>query len=104
VTNLNEATLKECADWVAEQVSEDLGGFVSSELVDLVIELDLAIRAEADDSRIDNKTMTAALMPRLEEAGAPVKAGAVTPHLVEEILYWLDEALSMAGHVRDVRR
>lgn len=102
--NLDEATLKECADWVAEQVSEDLGGFVSSELVDLVIELDLAIRTELNDPRLDHKAMTAALMPRLEEAGAPVKAGGVTPHLVEEILYWLDEALAMAGHVRDTRK
>ncbi len=72
--NLDEATLKECADWVAEQVSEDLGGFVSSELVDLVA------------------------------AGAPVKVGGVTEYLVGEILYWLDEALAMAGHVREIRR
>ena len=102
--NLDEATLKECADWVAEQVSEDLGGFVSSELVDLVIELDLVIRAEANDPGMDNKAMAAALMPRLEEAGAPVKTGGVTEYLVGEILYWLDEALAMAGHVRDIRR
>ena len=102
--NLDEATLKECADWVAEQVSEDLGGFVSSELVDLVIELDLAIRSDLGDPQMDHKAMTTALMPRLEEAGAPVKTGGVTPYLVEEILYWLDEALAMAGHVRQVRR
>lgn len=102
--NLDEATLKECADWVAEQVSEELGGFVSSELVDLVIELDLAVRSELNDPRLDHRTMSEALLPRLEEAGAPVKAGAVTRELVEEILHWLDEALAMAGHIREVRR
>jgi hypothetical protein len=102
--NLDEATLKECADWVAEQVSEELGGFISSELVDLVIELDLAVRSETGDARMDNNAMSHALMPRLEEAGAPVKPGAVTQPLVEEILHWLDEALAMAGHSREIRR
>ena len=102
--NVDEATLKECADWVAEQVSEELGGFVSSELVDLVIELDMAVRAELDDQRMDHRTMSDLLIPRLEEAGAPVKSGGVTRELVEEVLHWLDEALSMAGYSRDVRR
>jgi hypothetical protein len=86
---------------VAEQVSEELGGFVSSELVDLIIELDIAVRKELGDGRIDHRTMTGHLMPRLEAAGAPVKTGGVTPFLVEEILHWLDEALAMAGHTRE---
>ncbi|MSP22005.1 MAG: hypothetical protein EXR66_03130 [Dehalococcoidia bacterium] len=100
----DEKTLKECADWVAEQVSEELGGFVSSELVDLVIELDMGVRAELNDARIDHRTMSEHLIPRLEAAGAPVKTGGVTRELVEEILHWLDEALAMAGYSRDVRR
>jgi hypothetical protein len=100
----DEKTLKELADWVAEQVSEELGGFVSSELVDLVIELDAAVRTELNDQRIDHRTMSEHLIPRLEAAGAPVKTGGVTRELVEEILHWLDEALGMAGYSRDVRR
>ena len=69
-----------------------------------VIELDMAVRAELNDQRIDHRTMSEQLIPRLEAAGAPVKAGGVTRELVEEILHWLDEALAMAGYSRDVRR
>jgi hypothetical protein len=43
-------------------------------------------------------------MTRLEEEGMPVKPGAVTRELVEEILHWEDEFLGLAGHPRSVRR
>jgi hypothetical protein len=43
------------------------------------------------------------LVPLLEEDGIPMKEGAVTPHLLGEILHWEDEFLAMAGHPRNVR-
>lgn len=101
--DLDEKTLHECADWVAEELSEELGGFISSELVDLIMELESAVRVELDDPELDHRSMSHQLMPRLVEAGAPVKTGGVTRELVEEILHWEDEARAMAGHTRKIR-
>ncbi len=101
---LDESLAQEGADWIAEQVSEDLGGFIPSELVDRIMELEVEVRTKHDDPEIDHKTMTGYLIPLLEEEGVPVKEGAVTPMLVEEILHWEDEFLGMAGRPRVVRR
>jgi hypothetical protein len=95
---------QEGADWIAEMVSEDLGGFVPSELVDLIMEFELKVRTESDDADMDHQSMVTRLVPLLEEDGVPMKDGAVTPHLVGEILHWEDEFLSMAGNPRTVRR
>lgn len=101
---MDESLAQEGADWIAEQVSEDLGGFIPSELVDRIMELEVEVRAKHDDPDIDHKTMTGYLITLLTEEGVPVKEGAVTPMLVEEILHWEDEFLGMAGRPRAVRR
>ena len=100
---IDEKLLQECADWIAEGLSEELGGFIASELVDLIIAQEALIRAERDDPELDHRTMSHELIPRLEAEGAPVKEGAVTRELVEEILHWEDEFLGFAGHPRKVR-
>lgn len=101
---IDEKVLHDCADWIAEQLSEEMGGFIASELVDLIMLKEIEIRDEMGDQQIDHRSMTGYLMPRLEAEGVPVKVGAVTPQLVEEILHWEDEALAMAGFPRNVRR
>ena len=100
---MDESLAQEGADWIAEQVSEDLGGFIPSELVDRIMELEVEVRAKHDDPDIDHKTMTGYLITLLTEEGVPVKEGAVTPMLVEEILHWEDEFRGLAGVVRNVR-
>ena len=101
---LDEKLAAECADWVAEQLSEELGAFIAAELVDLIIAEEIKLRDEHADPEMDHRAMSVHLMPRLENEGVPVKEGGVTRELVEEILYWEDEFLSLAGFPRNVRR
>lgn len=100
---LDKNLAQEGADWIAEMVSDELGGFVPSELVDLIMEFEFKVRGESDDQEMDHQSMVNRLVPLLEEDGVPMKDGAVTPHLIGEILHWEDEFLSMAGHPRQVR-
>jgi hypothetical protein len=101
---LDDKTLQECADWIAEQLSEELGGFIAAELIDFIIAEESRIREEFSDHEMDHRSMTGHLIPRMEAEGIPVKEGAVTPNLVEEILHWEDECRAMAGNPRNVRR
>ena len=101
---LDEKLAGECADWVAEQLSEELGGFIAAELIDFVIAEEIKLRDEHSDPEMDHRTMSAHLIPRLDDEGVPVQQGSITRELVEEILYWEDEFLSLAGFPRNVRR
>ncbi len=101
--SMDEKLAEEGADWIAEMVSDDLGGFVPSELVDMLMLKEREIRAAENDPAIDHHTMAAKLIPLFEAEGVPVKEGAVTPMLLEEILHWEDEFLAMAGQPRTVR-
>ena len=101
--SLDKNIAQEGADWIAEMVSEDLGGFVPSELVDLIMEFEVKVRDESGDPELDHQSMVKRLVPLLEEDGVPMKDGAVTPHLIAEILHWEDEFLSMAGQARKIR-
>ena len=94
---------EEGADWIAEMVSDDLGGFIPAELVDLVMEREVLIREEHGDPLMDHQTMAAKLMPLMEEEGVPTQQGGVTHHLLVEILHWEDEFRSMAGQPRKIR-
>ncbi len=100
---LDKNIAQEGADWIAEMVSEDLGGFVPSELVDLIMEFEVKIRDESGDQELDHQSMVMKLVPLLEEDGVPMKDGAVTPYLIAEILHWEDEFFAMAGRPRIIR-
>lgn len=101
--SMDKRIAEEGADWIAEMVSEDLGGFVPAELVDLVMEFEHRVRQETGDEQMGHHAMTERLVLMLEEDGVPVKEGAVTPTVIEEILHWEDEFLAMAGQPRTVR-
>lgn len=94
---------EEGANWIAEQVSEELGGFVPAELVDLMMELERAVRSELDDPEMDHASMSLHLVERFEAEGVPVKTGALTREILVELLHWEDEFLSLAGYARRVR-
>ncbi len=94
---------EEGADWIAEQVSEELGGFVPAELVDLMMELERVVRADFDDPEMDHHSMSLHLVDRFEAEGVPVKPGALTREVLVELLHWEDEFLSLAGYARRVR-
>ena len=94
---------EEGANWIAEQVSEELGGFVPAELVDLMMELERAVRAEHGDPEMDHAAMSLHLVDRFEAEGIAVKTGALTREVLLELLHWEDEFLSLAGYTRRVR-
>ena len=101
--SMEKRLAEEGADWIAEMVSEDLGGFIPAELIDLIMEFETKIRDESSDPEMDHQTMVTRLVPMLEEDGVPMKEGAVTPYLIGEILHWEDEFRSMAGQPRKIR-
>ena len=100
---LSEELLRECADWIAEQLNELWGGMLASELVDLVLEEEAKLREEHDDPEMDHHTMAERLLPELEKAGVRIDLGVVTQQLAEEILQWEDDFLGLAGQARTIR-
>ena len=101
--NFDRKLAEEGADWIAEMVSEDLGGFIPAELIDLVMELEVKLRDEHADPEMDHQAMAERLLPLIEAEGVPTQTGGVSHHLLVEILHWEDEFLAMAGHPRTVR-
>ncbi|MGE3960695.1 MAG: hypothetical protein AB7F65_03335 [Dehalococcoidia bacterium] len=102
--SLDRKTLEEGADWIAEMVSEELGGFIPSELCDLVIVTEEKIREESGDSAMDHATMAKRVMEVFEaDPEIPTQDGAVSEFIVREILHWEDEFRTMAGSPRTVR-
>ena len=100
---LDERLAAECANWIAEQLNEELGGFVPAELVDMVMEHEAAIRTDEGDAEMGHGEMSRRMIPRLEQEGVPISADGVTRELVEEILRWEDEFLGLADRSRKVR-
>lgn len=101
---LDRKTLEEGADWIAEMVSEDLGGFVPAELCDLVIDAEIKIREETGDDEMDHASMAARIMAVFRaDPEIPDNEHAINEFLLREILHWEDEFRAMAGAPRTVR-
>ncbi|MYB42833.1 MAG: hypothetical protein F4X76_11760 [Chloroflexi bacterium] len=101
---MDEQLATECANWVAEQLSEEFGGFIAAEVVDAVLEFEADIRIAENDPGLDHASMAERLLERLAEEGAPTdQRWGVTPHLLMEILFWEDEFRGLAGRPRRVR-
>ena len=94
---------EEGANWIAEMVSEDLGGFIPAELVDMIMDIERRLRLEQGDAEMDHESMAALLLPILGEAGVPTHFGGVTEAVLVEVLHWEDEFVAMAGQPRTVR-
>ena len=100
---IDKSTLEEGADWIAEMASEDLNGFIPSELCDLIIETELVIREEKSDPMMSHQSMATLLHQKFEsDPEIPTQEGAITEFLIREILYWEDEFRSMAGYPRKI--
>tara|TARA_B110000014_G_scaffold223530_1_gene181252 strand:+ start:92 stop:418 length:327 start_codon:yes stop_codon:yes gene_type:complete len=100
---IDKSTLEEGADWIAEMASEDLNGFIPSELCDLIIETELVIREEKNDPMMSHQSMATLLYQKFEsDPDIPTQEGAITEFLIREILYWEDEFRSMAGYPRKI--
>ncbi len=101
---MEEKLAEECANWVAEQLADEFGGFISAEMIDAVLDFEVEIRVEHKDAKMDHQTMTGYLMTRLGEEGAAVgERWGVTPQLILEILNWEDDFRGLAGKARTVR-
>ncbi len=101
---LGEPLATECANWVAEQLSEEFGGFIAAEVVDAVLEFEVEIRIEHGDAGMDHASMAGHLLERLREDGAPTdERWGMTTQLLVEILHWEDEFRGLAGRARAVR-
>lgn len=97
--------MREGADWIAEMVSEELGGFIPAELCDLVMETEQRIREETVDPLMDHVSMARRIMAQFEaDPDIPTQEGGVRDHVILEILHWEDEFLGLAGYPRNVRR
>lgn len=101
---MEENLAEECANWIAEQLTDEFGGFVSAEMIDAIFEFEVILRNEHNDAAMDHRTMADRLLVRLEAEGAPVgERWGVTSHLLVEILHWEDEFRALANQPRDVR-
>ncbi len=102
--SLDRKMLEEGADWIAEMVTEELGGFIPSELCDLVIVTEEKIRTEVGDPEMDHASMAKRIMVVFEEdPEVPTQDGAVSEFIIREILHWEDEFRTMAGSPRTIR-
>ena len=85
-------------------VSEELGGFVPSELCDLVILTEEKIREEIGDPEMDHASMAKRVMDIFkDDPEVPTQEGAVSEFIIREILHWEDEFRTMAGSPRTIR-
>ena len=99
-----ENLAEECANWIAEQLSDEFGGFVSAEMIDAVFEFEADIRVASNDTEMDHQSMAERLLVKFEEEGAPVGSRwGVTSHLLVEVMHWEDEFRALAGQARTVR-
>jgi hypothetical protein len=101
---LDERLSAECADWIAERLTEEFGGFIAAEVIDSILEYESEIRVDHSAPEMGHDPMAGHLIERLRAEGAPVETfGGITRELLIEILYWEDEFLSLAGSPRRIR-
>ena len=94
----------EAADWIAEQLALEFGGFISAELVEGMLEIEQQFRDDRDDQELDHPTMQDLIFKHLTEVeGVPTGFAGMNPQLVAEVLYWEDEFLALAGKPRKTR-
>jgi hypothetical protein len=101
---LDERLAVECAHWVAQQMSEEFGGFLPGEIVEGILELEQTIRDQLADPALDHDSMARRLLAQLAEDGIPVGGyGQINLELLIEMLHWEDEFLGLAGQPRTTR-
>jgi hypothetical protein len=94
----------QCADWIAEQLTEEYGGFIAAEAIDAMLEFEEAIREQRGDPLMSHPEMAEALIAKLAEEGAPVNVyGGINTQMLIEVLHLEDEFRANWGAPRHVR-
>lgn len=94
----------QCADWIAEQLTEEYGGFISAEAIDAMIDFEEEIREARSDPMMSHAEMAEALIGKLAEEGAPVNVyGGINTQMLMEVLHLEDEFRANWGAPRKVR-
>lgn len=94
---MEQELLEECADWIAGQMEEE-GYLIDAGLVQLILE-----REGESPQRIPTVThaqAAAQLVERLTADGVQGVPNAVDERLIQIVLEWEDEFLSLAGRPR----
>ncbi len=101
---IDERLAAEGADWIAEQLTQEYGGFIAAEIIDAIMSMEVEIREQYADPLLPHEVMAGHLLERLAAEGAPVGVwGGVNVALLREILHLEDEFLHLAGHPRTIR-
>jgi len=101
---IDERLAAEGADWIAEQLTQEYGGFISAEVIDAIMEFEFDIREATGDPLLPHAVMATHLLEKLAAEGVPVGVwGGVNEVLLQEILHLEDEFLALAGHPRTIR-
>jgi hypothetical protein len=88
----------ECAGWVAEQLAEE-GVFIDPPLVFLLLNMEEHIR-ETAVPMLSAEEIAQRVAALAEEEGVRSDPRAIDPALVEALISWEDEFLSLAGIAR----
>ena len=89
--------LVECADWIAEQMSEE-GYLIDAELIQLVLEKERTAAARVP--AVSHGEAAAGLVAELAADGVQGIPDSVDARLVRVVLEWEDEFLALAGRPR----
>ena len=94
----------ECADWIAEQLTNEYQGFISAEFIEAVMLFEQEFRDQAGDPGMPHAVLIPQLFQKLtEDEGVPSGWAGLSPVLLNEILHLEDEFLSLAGVPRVIR-
>lgn len=94
---MDDQLLTECADWIAEQMSEE-GYMLDADLVQLILEKERGL--EQAIPRISHAEAASGVLRALEDAGVQGAPGAVNTNLIVTVLQWEDDFLGFAGMPR----
>ncbi len=102
---LDAKLFSECADWIAEQLTNEYQGFISAEFIEAVMIFEREFRDAAGDPGLPHATVIPLLFRKLsEDEGVPTGWAGLSPVLLDEILHMEDEFMSLAGSPRNIRR
>ncbi|MEI6136842.1 MAG: hypothetical protein WCQ48_05435 [Chloroflexota bacterium] len=101
---LDEQLEQECAEWVAEMISDQFDAFVPSMFCAMVFMTEDGVREDNSDPQMDHATMTDRIITIFEaDPDMHAKENPDLPNLVFEILHWEDQFRCMAGEDRHLR-
>lgn len=89
--------MSECADWIAEQMSEE-GYLIDADLIELVLQKERLHPQRIP--AISHQQAASGILPLLADEGVQGIPDSINDRLLVTILEWEDEFLSFAGRSR----